>query len=369
MIEIKVTINEHGEVYTSSDIIGYQGENNARVLVIDHPKFDNCTYELWIDTGNSSPYCANLINGKYTVCASILNNESVTFQWLALKGTALVAKSAKWNMKVLESLSGEPAPVPTYSQCQTLLQDLNEAIGNAGSSNYTAGRNIFISNQNVISAKTHDYIVYYYQSPTNEQIQINLYNMESFAEDSSETRAMYLKSGDTYIPCSYTNGSVFNFVMLSGLNNMYTVISFSGTNSSNYSQTITTHTITQNNFTTTYKNKLDNIENGAEKNTINAIKANGTALTIENKTVDIPVPVIKTVSLTIPANSWNGYGITVTAQGVTASNTVIVSPVPACQNAYSASKIICSAQGTNSLTFTCSTVPTNDIVVGAVIIC
>ena len=47
---------------------------------------------------------------------------------------------------------------------------------------------------------------------------------------------------------------------------------------------------TDNNFTTTLKNKLTNIAAGAEVNKIDSIKVNGTAQTITSKAVDITVP-------------------------------------------------------------------------------
>lgn len=47
---------------------------------------------------------------------------------------------------------------------------------------------------------------------------------------------------------------------------------------------------TDNNFTTTLKNKLSNVDAGAQVNKIESIKRNGTALTITNKAVDISVP-------------------------------------------------------------------------------
>ena len=47
---------------------------------------------------------------------------------------------------------------------------------------------------------------------------------------------------------------------------------------------------TDNNFTTTLKNKLDGIENGAQVNKIEKIQRNGTELTVTNKTVNISVP-------------------------------------------------------------------------------
>ena len=64
---------------------------------------------------------------------------------------------------------------------------------------------------------------------------------------------------------------------------------------------------------------------------------------------------------------WSNNTQTVTVTGVTATNTVFVSPAPASASDYSSAGIICTAQGTDSLTFTCTTVPANAITVNVVI--
>lgn len=51
------------------------------------------------------------------------------------------------------------------------------------------------------------------------------------------------------------------------------------------------YTHTDNNFTTTLKNKLDGVASGAQVNVIESIKVNGTAKTVTNKAVDISVPI------------------------------------------------------------------------------
>ena len=69
-------------------------------------------------------------------------------------------------------------------------------------------------------------------------------------------------------------------------------------------------------------------------------------------------------SLTVTLNtSWSNKTKTVTASGVTASNTVIVSPAPASYTAYCTCGVYCSAQAANSLTFTCETVPSASLIV------
>ena len=64
---------------------------------------------------------------------------------------------------------------------------------------------------------------------------------------------------------------------------------------------------------------------------------------------------------------WSNNTQTVTVTGVTATNTVFVSPAPASVADYASAGINCTAQGTDSLTFTCTTVPTNAITVNVVI--
>lgn len=74
-----------------------------------------------------------------------------------------------------------------------------------------------------------------------------------------------------------------------------------------------------------------------------------------------------TLTVTLSASGWSNGTQTVTATGVTASNNVIVSPAPASYMSYGASGIYCSAQASNSLTFTCASVPGSAITVNVLI--
>lgn len=65
-----------------------------------------------------------------------------------------------------------------------------------------------------------------------------------------------------------------------------------------------------------------------------------------------------TQAVGIPASAWSGTTATVNATGVTADNDVIVAPAPASMSAWAAAGVYCSAQGAGTLTFTCSTAPT-----------
>lgn len=51
------------------------------------------------------------------------------------------------------------------------------------------------------------------------------------------------------------------------------------------------------------------------------------------------------------------YNQTINVTGVTATNTVFVSPLPASADDWASSNILCTAQGAGTLTFACDTVP------------
>ena len=75
----------------------------------------------------------------------------------------------------------------------------------------------------------------------------------------------------------------------------------------------------------------------------------------------------KTIQVTLLANWWSSNTQTVTATWVTTTNSVVVSPDPSSFSDYTEAVIYCSAQSTNSLTFTCTDEPSNDITVNVMI--
>lgn len=84
--------------------------------------------------------------------------------------------------------------------------------------------------------------------------------------------------------------------------------------------------------------------------------------------VDSKAPKYQTVTLT--AAGWSANTQTVTVSGVLADESAqLIQPMPAVasQNAYISSGVICSGQAANQLTFTCTTVPTEDLSVYVVI--
>lgn len=121
---------------------------------------------------------------------------------------------------------------------------------------------------------------------------------------------------------------------------------------------------TDNNFTTAEKNKLAGIEAGAEVN----VNADWNAASGDAQILNKPALLeLTTLQVTLTAAGWSNGSQTVTATGVTATNTVWVSSDTASRENYRDAQVWCSAQGANSLTFICDDTPTNAITVNVVI--
>ena len=76
----------------------------------------------------------------------------------------------------------------------------------------------------------------------------------------------------------------------------------------------------------------------------------------------------ETRTISLVSTDWSSHSQTKTVSGVTSDNTVIVAPAASSASDYTAAEILCTAQATNSLTFTCTTDPTNNISVNVVIL-
>lgn len=111
---------------------------------------------------------------------------------------------------------------------------------------------------------------------------------------------------------------------------------------------------------------------GGEEDTVGRLTGLKTPVASNEATpksyVDSKSPTSVTVTLT--SSGWSSNTQTVTVSGVVASETAqLITPTPAIasQTAYYEAGIMCTNQGTNSLTFTCQTVPTSNLTVYVVI--
>lgn len=100
----------------------------------------------------------------------------------------------------------------------------------------------------------------------------------------------------------------------------------------------------------------------SDANTFKVGNANGN---FEMMSADGTVPTARltkvNTTVTLTAAGWSSNTQTVTVSGVTSSSIVWVSPDPTDQSAYVSAGILCTAQGTDSLTFTATTIPSVDI--------
>lgn len=74
----------------------------------------------------------------------------------------------------------------------------------------------------------------------------------------------------------------------------------------------------------------------------------------------------KATFITLASSAWSNNTQTITVQGILADESKqLIQPMPAMasQNAYAAAGIACTLQETDSLTFKCQTVPTENITV------
>ena len=73
-------------------------------------------------------------------------------------------------------------------------------------------------------------------------------------------------------------------------------------------------------------------------------------------------------ALTLNAAEWSGGVQTVSVAGLTASDSVIVTPAPASRDAYINADVRCTAQGAETLTFTAASTPAANMTVNIIIL-
>lgn len=74
------------------------------------------------------------------------------------------------------------------------------------------------------------------------------------------------------------------------------------------------------------------------------------------------------VTVTLPAAGWSDNIQTVSVQGATATNVKVVSPAYASVDEYASCGVKAAAEGAGTITFACTTVPENDLIVNVAIL-
>lgn len=137
MNHMNLIITDKYRAYTDAQLLGYQGETNARTIKVVQPHIDEATaYRLIFDCGNDVIYEVDVTDGEYIVDGGLLINiGTVKCQWQAVKlvgGTyELVAKSNIIEFEVKPSIQGDVAPIPTYEQSKSALDEVLQAAEQA----------------------------------------------------------------------------------------------------------------------------------------------------------------------------------------------------------------------------------------------
>lgn len=160
-------------------------------------------------------------------------------------------------------------------------------------------------------------------------------------------------NGTQRLQVSYFNSSGTLQASIKGLNNKWVGFQFYATNTARYIAP---------------RQDLDVSSGYSDHRWINVYTAkinNGSDIAIPTTGGTMAVIGVNTTA-TLAVADWSSNTQTVTVSGVTATSVVFVSPAPASASDYASAGILCTAQAANSLTFTCTTTPTNAITVNVV---
>lgn len=146
----------------------------------------------------------------------------------------------------------------------------------------------------------------------------------------------------------------------------------SGTGAPGTTDTYTATVTYTDSSTSSYTFQVYNGENGTGTGTVKAASYNGNVYNSVDSSGTLALNNIQaqhaSLSVTIATSDWSNNTCTKTATGVTASNTVIVSPASSSYVAYGEAQVRATAQGTNQLTFTCTDVPSSALTVNVAIL-
>ena len=145
----------------------------------------------------------------------------------------------------------------------------------------------------------------------------------------------------------------------------------SGTGAPGTTDTYTATVTYTDSSTSSYTFQVYNGENGTGTGTVKAASYNGTVYNSVDGSGTLALNDIQaqhsTITVTISTSDWNNGTCTKTASGVTASNTVIVSPASASFEAYGEAQVRATAQGANQITFACTDTPSSALTVNIAI--
>ena len=146
----------------------------------------------------------------------------------------------------------------------------------------------------------------------------------------------------------------------------------SGTGAPGTTDTYTATVTYTDGSTSSYTFQVYNGENGTGTGTVKSVSYNGNVYNSVDSSGNLALSSIQaqhtSLSITIATSDWSNNTCTKTVTGVTASNTVIVSPASASFEAYGEAQVRATAQGANQITFACTDVPSSSLTVNVAIL-
>ena len=146
----------------------------------------------------------------------------------------------------------------------------------------------------------------------------------------------------------------------------------SGTGAPGTTDTYTATVTYTDSSTSSYTFQVYNGENGTGTGTVKSVSYNGNVYNSVDSSGNLALSSIQaqhtSLSITIATSDWSNKTCTKTASGVTSSNTVIVSPASASYEAYGEAQVRATAQGTNQITFACTSTPSSALTVNVAIL-
>ncbi|MBR1563362.1 MAG: hypothetical protein IJ871_06555 [Ruminococcus sp.] len=132
-----MTITLSGDYRASVDdkLLGYIGETSARTITLSGYLCEDANaYSLIADYGDGVSYELDMTDGTHLIEGSLLRREgSVLCQVLAkaYEGDSyrLVKKSNVFELYIAGSLSNETAPIPTYEEALSVLDEIRKKAG------------------------------------------------------------------------------------------------------------------------------------------------------------------------------------------------------------------------------------------------
>lgn len=137
---MKIYIDEN--IYRAepdSELLGYQGETNARTIDFDQPIVEGAdSYRLRLRYSDNAVYDVPIVDGKLTVTGSLLRETGeIECQWIATKSNGdtydLVTKSQVFGLIIDSSISDDVAPIPSYEQTKAISDKVLSAVENVQS--------------------------------------------------------------------------------------------------------------------------------------------------------------------------------------------------------------------------------------------